>query len=250
MKIWTSAISIITLLPLAVAECDNFAFTGQGLANEGFTTTYDGTLRTSSWVNCTPEITIQDGARRNTCEIHNPSSVGLVVHPTINLTNLDIETQRDIFSLVERNASASAVASVNFNTTIVMNFTSDGTWYASVGQAGFSAFTPYMRCWEGVLSDCDDDDNLEGRATQVCGLTWLHVDERSKPVGEQKYNGIENFVQTDLSGGPTDPLPSYESVANQATDDAREGHNAAAMSRVDSAVLLLALLCSVYGFIL
>ncbi|KAI0105590.1 hypothetical protein F4776DRAFT_646795 [Hypoxylon sp. NC0597] len=250
MKIWTSAVSIITLLPLAVAECDNFAFTGEGLANEGFTTTYDASLRTSAWLNCTPEIVIQDGLFRNSCEIHNPSSVGLVVHPTINLTNLDTEAQRDIFSLVEENASASAVAGVNFNTTIVINFTSQGTFYTAVGQAGFSAFTPYMRCWEGVLSDCDDDDNLEGRAAQVCGLAWLHVDERSKPAGEQMYKGIEGFVQTDLSSGPTDPLPSYESVANQATDEERDGHNAAAMSRVDSMALLFALLCSVYAIIL
>ncbi|KAI1409492.1 hypothetical protein F5Y13DRAFT_91144 [Hypoxylon sp. FL1857] len=245
MKVWTSAVSIVALLRLVVADCDNFDFTG---SNEGVTTTYNTTFRTSAWVNCTQEIAIQDGARRNSCEVHNPSTVGLVVHPQIDFPQVnDDETRRDIFSLVREKASASALAVTNFNSTIVMNFTSDGTFYPPIGQAGHSAFTPTLRCWDGVLSDCDDDDNLEGKATRVCGLAWLDSSDSQKPLGQQKYDGIENFVQTDLGAGSPDPPPSYDSVADQATND-QEG--SASMIRVGSAALLVALLCSVYGFLL
>ncbi|KAI1134862.1 hypothetical protein F5Y05DRAFT_193441 [Hypoxylon sp. FL0543] len=251
MKSFTSVISAVALvLPLAVAECDNFAFAGNS-SNEGYTAPYESTFRTSAWVNCTAELAGQNLAMRNACVVHNPSSVGIVAHPLINLTNLDTEAQRDILSLVRDNISASAAASTNFNTTVVMNFTSQATFYPPVGQAGYSAFTPYVRCWDGVLSDCDDDDGLEGKAARVCGLAWFHADDGAKPRGQQMYDGIEGLVQTDLSGGPADPPASYESVANQATDDeGDDDHNSAAAGRVDGAVLLFALLCSVYGIVL
>ncbi|KAI0834499.1 hypothetical protein F5Y06DRAFT_155865 [Hypoxylon sp. FL0890] len=178
------------------------------------------------------------------------SQVGIVVHAQIDFPKVDDDTQRHIFSLIRRNASASAVAATNFNSTIVMNFTSDSTFYSAVGQAGYSAFTPNLRCWEGVLSDCDDDNGLEGKAARACGLAWFRADESSKTLGQQKYDGTKNVVQTDLGGGPTDPPASYESVANQATNEQGDDRNSAAMSKVDSAALLVALLCWIYGIAL
>ncbi|KAI2470504.1 hypothetical protein F4781DRAFT_175117 [Annulohypoxylon bovei var. microspora] len=248
MKSWVSAFSLAVLLPLAAADCDKFAFTGEH-GSDGFSTTYNTTFRVSGWTNCTAEIAAQD-SRNNSCTLSNSGvGIGLIAHPEVRYVNVDAEAQKEILALVQENMSAASAAGTNFNSTIVMNYTST-LRSMSVGQVGYSGFTPFINCFDGVLSDCDDDDNLEGKAIRACGLKWVGGSQGFRGQGEQAYDGEENFVTyTDDNGTSiSSALPSYDSVSGQATnyqgDD--DDENSAARSAVGSAALLVALLCSVY----
>ncbi|OTA99339.1 hypothetical protein M426DRAFT_16515 [Hypoxylon sp. CI-4A] len=219
MKTWSSILPFVALLlpALIAADCDDFTFTGQG-GSDGATEPYPSSFPVSASINCTTSLASQDGGKNDKCEFHH-YNMGLVVHPTINLTTINNSTRDDIFALVKDKASSAA--DTDFNTTIVVNYTAH-TQELSVGQAGHVGFTPYLRCWEGVVSDCDDDDDDddvdvdEDTAVRVCGLIWLGGTEGLSP-GLQEYRGEENFVSSNVDEDANGDLqPSYDSVAGQA----------------------------------
>ncbi|KAI1105662.1 hypothetical protein F4804DRAFT_117502 [Jackrogersella minutella] len=249
MKVPASLSVVALLLPLAAADCDDFAFTGDK-GNEGFTTTYNTTFQTSSYTNCTADLASQDGGKNNTCQLGSTTSIGLVAHPEVRFVSVDSKTQKEILAKVQSMANAASAASTNFNSTIVMNFTR-GLNELSVGQAGYAGFTPFMNCFQGVLSDCDDDDGLEGKTIQACGLKWLDQSGTLQSQGKQIYDGKEAFVSADNVTGNSPP--SYNSVSGQATNyqgDDDDDDNSAARSPVSSVALLFALLCSAYGMVI
>ncbi|KAI0097131.1 hypothetical protein F4814DRAFT_434503 [Daldinia grandis] len=254
MKTWTPVFSTAALLlPLAAADCEKFEFKGK-FGGDGFTTTHNQSMPISSWTNCTAELAQQNGnrggARNGTCEFHR-YSMGLVVHPEIRFINFDEETSEHIFSLIRENANPTASSLTDFNATIVMNYTAVHSDVA-LGDAGYYAFTPYIRCFDGVLSDCDDDDDdpedtNAGKLIRACGLSWINDDQPRLSPGHQLYSGMEGLVQT---SSPVDtreePQPSYDSVADQATVSK---DNNSARSRAGSATLLIALMCAAYNLI-
>ncbi|KAI0880771.1 uncharacterized protein GGS22DRAFT_192907 [Annulohypoxylon maeteangense] len=250
MKSWISGLSLAALLPFAAADCDKFDFTGQ-YGSDGFTTTYNKTLRVSGFTNCTAEIAGQD-TRNGTCLLSNPGiGIGLEVYPEVRFIQVDAKAQREVLALVQEKMSAVAAATTNFNSTIVMNYTSI-LRSTAVGNTGYGGFTPYIRCFDGVLSDCDKDDNLEGKAIRACGLTWLDRNQGFKSLGSQAYDGEENFVSYSDGNGTENmgALPLYDSVSGHATnyqgDDEDDHGNSATKTAVGSAALVVALLSAVY----
>ncbi|KAI2778754.1 hypothetical protein F4815DRAFT_476535 [Daldinia loculata] len=132
-----------------------------------------------------------------------------------------------------------------------MNYTAVHT-DVSLGDAGYYAFTPFIRCFDGVLSDCDDDDDdpediSAGKLIRACGLSWINEDQSRLSPGHQRYSGTESLVQT---SSPADikeePQPSYDSVADQATVNK---DSSSTRSRASIATLLIALMCAAYNFI-
>ncbi|KAI0844524.1 hypothetical protein F5Y00DRAFT_197162 [Daldinia vernicosa] len=250
MKTWAPAFSIAALLlPLVAADCEKFEFRGQ-YGGDGFTTTSNQSMPVSSWTNCTAELARGDGDNNNTCEFHH-YSMGLVLHPEIRFINFDSETSEHIFELVRENANPTASSLTDFNATIVVNYTASHT-DIDLGDVGYYAFTPFIRCFDGVLSDCDDDDDdpediNAGKLIRACGLSWTDEDQSRLDPGHQQYSGREGFVQTSSPANfPDDPQPSYDSVSELATvhkDDGSVG------SRASSATLLIALMCAAYNFI-
>ncbi|KAF3063550.1 hypothetical protein GL218_01809 [Daldinia childiae] len=254
MKTWTPTLSIAALLlPLVAADCEKFEFRGQ-FGGDGFTTTHNQSMPVSSWTNCTAELASRNGnsngGRNGTCEFHR-YNMGLVVHPEIRFINFDSETSEHIFELVRENANPTASSLTDFNATIVMNYTAVHTDIA-LGDAGYYAFTPNIRCFDGVLSDCDDDDDDPedinvGKLIRACGLSWINEDQSRLSTGHQLYSGDEGFVQTSSPAEiREEPQPSYDSVANQATVSE---DNSSARSRASSATLLIALIGCAYNFI-
>ncbi|KAI1456693.1 hypothetical protein F4805DRAFT_216967 [Annulohypoxylon moriforme] len=246
MRSWVSALSLAALLPLVAADCDNFDFTGQ-YGGDGFSTTYNKTFQVSGWTNCTDDLAAQNNGN-NTCLVHNPGvNIGLEVNPEVRYIQVDSKTQKEILALVQEKMNAAPAATTNFNSTIVMNFTSV-TKSISIGDVGYAGFTPYINCFDGVLSDCDDDDNLEGKAIRACGLKWLGREQAAKEQGRQLYDGIEGWVTYDDNSGAgiPDSLPSYDSISGHATNYQGDDENSAVRSVVGSAALVVALLSSVY----
>ncbi|KAI1206606.1 uncharacterized protein F4807DRAFT_438630 [Annulohypoxylon truncatum] len=248
MKSWVSTISLAALLPLAAADCDNFDFTGQ-FGSNGFSATYNTTFQVSGWKNCTADVAAQDN-RNGSCSLDRGIGIGLEVYPEVRYVQVDRDAQREILALVQEKMSAAAAATTNFNSTIVMNYTSvlDSI---SVGDVGYNGYTPNLNCFDGVLSDCDDDDNLEGKAIRVCGLKWLDRSQGFKSQGQQLYDGVEHFVSSTGNGtGSTSPLQSYDQISGDATnylgDDDDDHGNSAVRNAVGSAALVVALLSSVY----
>ncbi|KAG4220408.1 hypothetical protein PC116_g31113 [Phytophthora cactorum] len=255
MKTWTSVFSIAALLlPFAAADCEKFEFKGD-FGRDGFITTHNQSMPVSGWMNCTADNALQsggrNGARNGTCEFHH-YSMGLVVHPEIRFVNFDEETQEHIFSLIRESANPSSSIATDFNATIVMNYTTVHT-DVELGDAGHYAFTPNIRCWDGVLADCDDDDDdpedvNAGKLIRACGLVWMNDRQYQLSVGRQQYSGTESFVKTDSPGNTEEePQPKYDSVADQAT--AVNKDNSSARSRASSATLLIALLCAAYNLV-
>ncbi|KAI2636260.1 hypothetical protein GGS26DRAFT_485855 [Hypomontagnella submonticulosa] len=249
MKTWITIFSAVALAgPLVAGECDKIEFTGQG-GGDGFTTTHNQTFMTSAWVNCTTDTARQDGGKEDTCEFHH-YAMGIVLRPEIRFISVRSATQKNIFSLIQEHANPSAVISTNFNSTIVMNHTV-GAADIPVGRAGHYGLTPHLRCWDGKLSDCDDDeDDLEDKTIRACAPAWIDDKQIALPPGQQLYGGDEGFVQSDSAVASKDPQPAYDEIAGQATADHRKGDSAAARSMASSAALAVALLCSAFHVIL
>ncbi|KAI0378694.1 hypothetical protein F5Y04DRAFT_261379 [Hypomontagnella monticulosa] len=249
MKTWFALFSAIALAgPLVAGECDKIEFTGQG-GGDGFTTTHNQSFPTSSWVNCTTDTARQDGGKDDTCEFRH-YAMGIVLRPEIRFISVSGDTQKNIFSLIQKNANPTAVVSTNFNSTIVMNHTVAAT-DIPVDKAGHYGLTPYIRCWDGKLSECDDEeDDLEDKTIRACAPAWLDSKQIALPAGQQLYGGEEVFVQSDSGNTDRDPQPAYDEIAGQATADHREGDSAAARSMVSGAALVVAVLCSAYHVIL
>ncbi|KAI1393163.1 uncharacterized protein F4822DRAFT_2289 [Hypoxylon trugodes] len=238
MKNWAPVFSVASLLlPLAAADCDKFTFLN-GTDASGQTEYYNNDFTISSYINCTADTATQVSGNKTVCE-YQPYGAGLVAHPQIrNVTISDDDDREDIFELVQEMISDKASATTNFNLTIVMNHTAGITSFG-VGDSGYVAFMPMMRCWEGTLSDCDDDDNLEGKTARVCGLKWLDEFQSSKDAGVQTYDGTEYFVGTDTGNG-IQSSPPYSDVANQATND--DDDSAATRSLVSGMAVMIALM--------
>ncbi|KAI1799221.1 hypothetical protein F4811DRAFT_123302 [Daldinia bambusicola] len=254
MKSWTSVLSVAALLlPLAAADCDKFEFKGD-FGRDGFTTTLNQSIPVSQWKNCTADDAARSGDRNGTCKFHR-YSMGLVVHPEIRFIDFDSETQQHIFSLVRESARPSAAVATDFNATVVVNYTASHT-DMPLGKAGYYAFTPIIRCWDGVLADCDDDDDDPEDANadkliRACGLAWLNDRQYQLEPGHQQYSGTETLVQSDGPGNTEEePQPRYDSVADQATasEDA-DKDNGSARSKASSATLLIAILCAASNFV-
>ncbi|KAI8960391.1 hypothetical protein F5Y11DRAFT_330081 [Daldinia sp. FL1419] len=256
MKTWTSALSAAALLlPFAAADCDKFEFKGK-YGGDGFTTTSNQSMPISGFVNCTEEIahaSNSGGSRNGTCDFHH-YSMGLVVHPEIRFIHFDDEETREhIFELVRESMNPTASILTDFNATIVMNYTAINNGI-KLGDAGYYAFTPFIRCFDGVLSDCDDDDDdpedvNAGKLIRACGLAYMNDKQAQLEPGRQQYSGHEGLVQVDDPDNIRDePQPTYNSVADQATVN-KDKDNASTRSVVNSATLLVALVCSVYNFI-
>lgn len=207
----------VVLPALVTAGCSNIAFTGPA-GVDGYTKAYDKFFQVSASTNCTVELAKSDGGDNDTCEFHH-YGMGLVMYPSIAFpkglenSGLDNSTQSSIFSAVRAGGQDAAVA-VNFNHTIVANYTvlEDGI---PVNHSGFYAFTPTMRCWNATVSGCSDGD-LEGQEVTPCGIAWLDSLQSSKAAGEQSYAGTENWVASD-TGVKNDPQPPYDTVAGEAT---------------------------------
>ncbi|KAI0892811.1 hypothetical protein F4806DRAFT_223445 [Annulohypoxylon nitens] len=246
MKSWISAISLALVLPFAAADCDNIDFTGN-YGGDGFTTTYNKTMRITGWTNCTEDVASQHSSN-SSCPLNNIGvGIGLEVQPELRYVTVNSRTMRGVLALVQEKANPSSAAVVNFNQTVVMNYTAVLS-STTVGKAGYGGFTPYILCFDGVLSDCDDDDNLEGKAIRACGPMWLDKSQSQKSQGEQAYNGEENFVQSDNGANITSALPSYDELSKDATNYQGDGDDSSAVRSVaGSAALVVALLASAYG---
>jgi hypothetical protein len=230
-----SAFIAIALLPLVGAKCTGFNFTDTTHGNDGWTTTYNTTFPVTNTVKCTAELAASDRSSGNsnnnrTCAVHRYAA-GLVLHPEVRLIAADNTSAERIYALVRRGASAKAAASTNFNTTVVANYTAMETGI-HVSQMGYIGFTPYIRCFEGTLSGCTDEDGdgnaqFDGKGVTVCGLDWLRDDQAVLEPGKQLYNGIEGIVQTSTVSGQQEPQPRYEDVASLQTFSDDENNGAA-----------------------
>ncbi|KAJ8107734.1 hypothetical protein ONZ43_g6640 [Nemania bipapillata] len=165
--------------------------------------------------------------------------MGIIGHPVIyNLPN-DADLQEHVVSLLH-DVSPAVGTTVDFNATIVMNYTSSHAYY-TINQAGLYILTPTLQCWNGTLVGCGDDDGLEGRYVQACGYVWLDDDQNRLPTGQQKYKALESFRKLDSipQGVKDDIQPAYEDVACQATVK-QNGDGKSAASTPDVNVLALA----------
>ncbi|KAI1093263.1 hypothetical protein F5B19DRAFT_157279 [Rostrohypoxylon terebratum] len=246
MKSWISAISLAFVLPFAAADCGNIDFTGTH-GGDGFTTTYNTTMRVTGWTNCTEEVAAQHNSN-SSCPLNNVGvGIGLEVRPDLRYVTVNSRTMRGVLALVQKKANPSSAAVVNFNQTIVMNYTA-ALSSTSVGKAGYGGFTPYILCFDGVLSGCDKDSQLEGKAIRACGPMWLDKSQSQKSQGEQAYHGEENFVQSDNGANITSALPSYDELSKDASNYQGNGDDSSAMKSVaGSAALVFALMTSAYA---
>ncbi|CAJ2511406.1 Uu.00g070310.m01.CDS01 [Anthostomella pinea] len=212
------------LLPLAAAKCKKFDFTGEYGA-DGATAPYNGSFPVSSFVNCTESLASSDGGNADGCSFER-YAMGLVVHPDVIFVDADAETRKNIFSLVREGATGALAASTNFNSTIVMNYTATNT-EAPLGKAGHYSFTPFLACWDGVLSDCGDGDAIENKTVEACGLVWKDDKQSALRLGQQLYDGDERFAE-DSEASDGKPQKAYDEVAGQATVETLDSEGGAA----------------------
>jgi hypothetical protein len=158
--------------------------------------------------------------------------------------------QKHVISLLA-NLAPAVGTTVDFNDTIVMNYTNMYTSY-NVNQTGYYAYTPILTCWDGRLSDCGDQKELEGKSGRICGYTWLGKDASALPRGKQQYDGIEMFVTSNSLGNVNGDgvLPRYDDVADQATLTHLGGENGGGKSIASTwdlsfPALAIAVSCSV-----
>ncbi|KAI1333652.1 hypothetical protein F5Y15DRAFT_404363 [Xylariaceae sp. FL0016] len=199
------------LLVAVSADCDNIDITSDGF------TTNEEQIKTSETVHCTSDIAEPMGNGTLGCAIPT-YAMGLVVHPKLhNVTTDDDDLWESILELVYSNVD---LGDVNFNSTIVMNYTAPNI-SIKPNTTVYHTFMPLLECWNATLSDCDDDDDLEGVGIQACGYKYLpHAGRVDLGPGGLVYDGSAGTVTTDEGeANSTRPQPTYDEVKDQATDD-------------------------------
>ncbi|EOO01164.1 hypothetical protein UCRPA7_3358 [Phaeoacremonium minimum UCRPA7] len=164
-------------------------------------------------LNCTQELASSDGDNDSRRCAFKRYAEGLEVHSTLNIT---VSDPQQVFDRIKQ---ASDQQHVDFNETIVMNFTNPISSGYSVNFTGYWGFTPFQRCFEGILLDCDGDDAAANATTfKACGLQILTL---SDDPGRIQYDGVIAGVQWvgDYSkyANMTEPQPRYDDVKGNAT---------------------------------
>ncbi|KAJ4174790.1 hypothetical protein NW754_005214 [Fusarium falciforme] len=136
--------------------------------------------------------------------------MGLTLNSTVNVSVSDIQP---VLDAVKEAASSDRRTKIDLNETVLAPFrvTKPGI---PAGEAGYLAFTPIMRCWEGLLGDCSGDDEKLGRTVvEACG--YEYYDHRAV-AGEQMVVGIEDVVQSDSKELKGKPQPTWEEAQEKA----------------------------------
>ncbi|KAK8139685.1 hypothetical protein PG984_000808 [Apiospora sp. TS-2023a] len=216
---------LVATLPLAVAssvlkprECQSFVVTNgttRGYMSKG------RQMMTSDVLNCDTKCHPTQEPK------------GLVVHSTLNVTTDSKEAAQDVFELLKSGAGGVETQLIDLNETIVMNITNyeptlkdkNGT---AIPNYGYWTFRSWLRCFEGILNDCGDGGSggiQGGTPIKACGYKQFdHTPDFDVP-GKARYDGEREFVGV---GGPSNSdgetkVPSYDSVADQATAAKQSG---------------------------
>ncbi|KAK7924894.1 hypothetical protein PG985_006948 [Apiospora marii] len=212
-------------LPLAVAssvlkprECQSFVLTSDSTRGS---TTYGRQMMTSDVLNCDTKC------------LPAQEPKGIVVHSTLNVTTDSKEAAQDVFELLKGGAGGVETRAIDLNQTIVMNITNnEPTKRAKNGTAlpnsGYWTFMPRLRCFEGILNDCGDGGSggiQSGTPIKACGYVQFANTPDFDVPGKARYDGKQEWVGM---GAPVDTdgktkVPSYDSVADQATAAKQSG---------------------------
>lgn len=218
---------LVATLPLVVAssvpkprECQSFVPTGDDTTRGS--TAYGRQMRTSDILNCDTKCHPVQGPK------------GLVVHSMLNVTTDSKSAAQDVFELLKGGTGGVETRLIDLNETIVMNITNAVLTQrakngSAVLNAGYWSFRPRLRCFEGILNDCGGGGGSggiqSGTPIKACGYVQFdHIPDFDVP-GKARYDGTGEWVDM---GGPvntdgTTLLPSYDSVADQATAAKQSG---------------------------
>ncbi|KAF4986700.1 hypothetical protein FDECE_15813 [Fusarium decemcellulare] len=196
-------------MSLSRRTCKSFETKGKS-GRDGATTPYPNVLRTSAGVNCTAQLARSDGGNRTLCD-YKRYSMGITLNSTINVSISDTQT---VLNAVRDAASPKTAAYVNLNETVLLpyNNTEPGVL---VGDVGYWTFTPYLRCWEGLLKSCDGDDiDQDGTAVEVCGyqLNSWKEDGSTTADGETTFLTTDEKTARDAKGIP---YPTWEEAVKK-----------------------------------
>ncbi|RSL77080.1 hypothetical protein CEP51_009384 [Fusarium floridanum] len=208
-------IALLSLFPtwalcLSKRSCTSFEPQGE-YGNKGYTMPSLKTFRTSEYINCTTELAREKG-EDDVCEVDR-YTMGLTLNSTVNVSVSDIQP---VLDAVKDAASSDRRAKIDLNETVLVPFkvSEEGI---PAGKAGYLAFTPIMRCWEGLLGDCSgDDEKLDGTVIEACGYEY---DDNNKATGERTVVGKENVVQSDSKELKGKPQPTWEEAKEKAEDE-------------------------------
>ncbi|UPL03923.1 hypothetical protein LCI18_014857 [Fusarium solani-melongenae] len=205
-------IALLSLFPtwascLSKRSCASFEPQGK-YGNKGYTVPSLKTFRTSEYINCTTELAREKG-EDDVCEV-NRYNMGLTLNSTVNVSVSDIQS---VLDAVKEAASSDRSAKIDLNETVLVPFRISEPGIPA-GEAGYLAFTPIMRCWEGLLGDCSgDDEKLDGTVVEACGYEY---DDHHAVAGEQMVVGKENVVQSNSDELKGKPQPTWEEAQEEA----------------------------------
>ncbi|KAI8668086.1 hypothetical protein NCS55_00832800 [Fusarium keratoplasticum] len=204
--------ALLSLFPtwascLSKRSCTSFEPQGK-YGNKGYTVPSLKTFRTSEYINCTTDLAREKG-EDDVCEVDR-YTMGLTLNSTVNVSVSDIQP---VLDAVKDAASSDRRAKIDLNETVLVPFrvTKPGI---PAGEAGYLAFTPIMRCWEGLLGDCSgDDEKLDGTVVEACGYEY---DDHRAVDGEQLVVGKESVVQSNSEELKGKPQPTWEEAQEKA----------------------------------
>lgn len=205
-------IALLSLFPtwalcLSKRSCTSFEPQGK-YGNKGYTVPSLKTFRTSEYINCTTELAREKPAD-DVCEVDR-YTMGLTFNSTVNVSVSDIQP---VLDAVKQAASSDSRAKMDLNETVLMPFRVSKPGIPA-GEAGYMAFTPIMRCWEGLLGDCSgDDEKLNGTVVEACGYEY---DDHHVVAGEQILVGKESVVQSNSKELKEKPQPTWEEAQERA----------------------------------
>lgn len=205
-------IALLSLFPtgalcLSKRSCTSFEPQGK-YGNKGYTMPSLKTFRTSEYINCTTELAREKGDKE-ICETDR-YTMGLTLNSTVNVSVSDIQP---VLDAVKQAASSDTRAKINLNETVLTPYrvTKEGI---PAGEAGYLAFTPILRCWEGLLGDCSgDDEKLNGTVIEACGYEY---EDHSAIGPDMLIVGKENVVQSNSDELKKKPQPTWEEVQEKA----------------------------------
>ncbi|KAF5650031.1 hypothetical protein F52700_470 [Fusarium sp. NRRL 52700] len=137
--------------------------------------------------------------------------MGIIVNSTINAT---ISDKAALLEIVRDAADPAIAYRVNLNRTLVIPFTNSHDT-AENGTTGYWTFLPYLHCWNGVLKDCQgDDEDWDGEVVVACGYKIL---SRGANASTAVYDGEISFVneygkEYSESDEEDRPWPEYETA--------------------------------------
>ncbi|KAL2682805.1 hypothetical protein Neosp_007260 [[Neocosmospora] mangrovei] len=205
-------IALLALFPtgalcLSKRSCTSFEPQGK-YGNKGYTMPSLKTFRTSEYINCTTELARKEGDKE-VCEVDR-YTMGLTLNSTVNTSVSDIQP---ILDAVKEAAAPDTRAKINLNETVLTPYRVTKLGIPE-GEAGYLAFTPILRCWEGLLGDCSgDDEKLNGTAIEACGYEY----EEHRAIGsDQLIVGKENVVQSNSDELKEKPQPTWEEAKEKA----------------------------------